>query len=276
MEVERRPFYDAGMVAKEVERKIEQAEMVKEHIDFLTFVPDGEPTLDVNLGKEIDMLKHSGNKIAVITNSSLIWRDDVKEELTHADLVSLKIDTVDERAWRRINRPHPALKLPEILEGILDFADMYRGELITETMLVKGINDGETLLEETADFLSRFHPARSYISIPIRPPAEKWVGAPDELALGTAHGIFSSRIPQVEYLIGYEGNAFALTGNVEQDLLSIVSVHPMKREAVEEFLKRANAAWDVIEKLMQDGEMVELEYRGEKFYMRKIHAGSHG
>jgi len=74
----------------------------------------------------------------------------------------------------------------------------------------------------------------------------------------------------VEYLIGYEGNAFAFTGNVEDDLLSITSVHPMREEGVTEFLKKANAGWDTIRELIKDGSLIETEYEGRKFYIRKL------
>lgn len=74
----------------------------------------------------------------------------------------------------------------------------------------------------------------------------------------------------MEYLIGYEGNAFAFTGKVEDDLLSITSVHPMREEAITEFLKKANAKWDVVERLLQGNELLETEYQGKKFYLRRL------
>jgi len=74
----------------------------------------------------------------------------------------------------------------------------------------------------------------------------------------------------VEYLIGYEGNAFAFTGNVEEDLLSITAVHPMREDAVKEFLRKANADWNIIEKLIRDNKLIELEYEGKKFYIRRL------
>jgi len=74
----------------------------------------------------------------------------------------------------------------------------------------------------------------------------------------------------VEYLIGYEGNAFAFTGDVEEDLLSITSVHPMREDAVSEFLARAGADWPVIHRLIAQERLIEMEYEGRKFYMRKI------
>ena len=102
--------------------------------DYLTFVPDGEPTLDINLGRELEAIGRFGFKTAVITNASLLWRDDVREALQHADLVSVKIDAFQEDVWRKINRPHRRLRMEHILNGILTFARSYHGELITETI----------------------------------------------------------------------------------------------------------------------------------------------
>ena len=68
-----------------------------EPIDYLTIVSDGEPTLDANLGRMIELLRPLGIKIAVITNASLIWREDVRSELKKADWVSLKVDSVGKR-----------------------------------------------------------------------------------------------------------------------------------------------------------------------------------
>ena len=76
---ERQHFYRPEDILKEVERRAKEATSRGERIDYLAFVPDGEPTLDLNLGKEISLLKQIGLPIAVLTNASLIWRDDVKE-----------------------------------------------------------------------------------------------------------------------------------------------------------------------------------------------------
>jgi len=92
MQVKRRHFYEPEDVITQVTKQIENVQAKGESIDYLTFVPDGEPTLDINLGREIDLLKPLGFQIGVITNSSLIDRDDVKSDLNKADWVSVKVD----------------------------------------------------------------------------------------------------------------------------------------------------------------------------------------
>ena len=273
MQVDRRAFYQPEEILKDVEEKVKRAREVGESIDYLTFVPDGEPTLDINLGHEIELLKPLGIKIAVITNASLIGREDVRDDLMEADWVSLKVDSSIEDVWRRINRPPRTLQLASILDGMLEFAKVYKGEVATETMLVEGVNDGDSHLREAADFLAQLRPARAYLSIPTRPPAEKWVQPPSEEVINQAYQLLGKRIDQVEYLIGYEGNAFAFTGNVEDDLLSITSVHPMREDAVSEFLSRAETDWSVIHRLIAQERLIEMEYEGRKFYMRKLRGG---
>jgi wyosine [tRNA(Phe)-imidazoG37] synthetase (radical SAM superfamily) len=273
MQVECEEFYQPENIFKAAANKLKEAQSRNEAIDYLTFVPDGEPTLDLNLGKEIDLLKRLGLKIAVITNASLLWREDVREVLCQADWVSVKIDAVTHDVWRKIDRPYGTLRLEKILQGISDFSHTFNGELTTETMLVHGVNDTPEELERIADFVAELNPDKSYLSIPTRPPAEKWVRPVTEHVINRAYQIFCKKAIDVEYLIGYEGNAFAWTGNVEEDLLSITSVHPMREDAVQAFLTKVHANWRIIEKLIHEKKLRKLEYRGNTFYVRTLKKG---
>lgn len=270
MQVTRKKFYKTEEILHAVEKKVRESRKRKEPIDYLTFVPDGEPTLDINLGEEIERLKPLGIKIAIITNSSLIWNEAIRDDLSKADWVSVKIDVISQNIWHKINRPHGSLKLQEILKRISEFSHSFNGYLSTETMLIQGINDNSSELENIADFISNLDVKKSYLSIPTRPPAEKWVKPVTEYKINNAYQIFRERGIDVEHLIGYEGNAFAYTGNAEEDLLSITSVHPMKKEAVTEFLKKADSNWDVIKKLLEEKKLVEITYQDNKFYVRKL------
>ena len=268
---ERQAFYEPEAICAEVKKKAGEALQRGYTVDYLTFVPDGEPTLDLNLGDEISSLKPVGIPIAVLTNASLLWRDDVRENLMGADLVSLKLDAISQDLWKRIDRPHKNLELKAILEGMLKFADDFKGTIISETMLVDGFFYGNEL-KKIADFLSSLKRLdMAYVAIPTRPPTEKWVKPASEEVVNAAFQIFSEKLDgKVECLTGYEGNAFASTGNAEDDLLSITSVHPMRSEAVEELLSKNKADLGVLDKLLMEGKIVELRYEGDKYYMRKL------
>jgi wyosine [tRNA(Phe)-imidazoG37] synthetase (radical SAM superfamily) len=270
MTTERKEFYRVDDIFDKAREKILGSAHKEEVVDCLTFVPDGEPTLDINLGRTITMLKQFGIKIAVITNASLLWKDSVRDDLCLADWVSVKIDAVSEGLWRKINRPHRALKLDNILSGISKFSDIFEGKLATETMLIQGMNDSDEEIKKIAVFTSKLRSPTSYISIPTRPPAEKEIKAPEGDMVNRAYQLFKEQGVEVEYLIGYEGNSFAFTGDVEQDLLSITAVHPMKEEAVGKFLLKANENWKIVEDLIMGGKLMRVRYRNQNFYMRKI------
>lgn len=131
-------------------------------------MPDGEPTLDLNLYKEIKMLKIFAFLKAIITNSSLLFERDAREALLKFDWVSLKIDSVEEEIWRKINRPHKKLNLSNILEGVIEFSKSFKWELVTETMLVNGMNDSLESAEKISKFIKKINPSTSFLSIPIR------------------------------------------------------------------------------------------------------------
>jgi Fe-S oxidoreductases len=115
----------------------------------------------------------------------------------------------------------------------------------------------------------------SYLSVPTRPPAENWVKPPSEENLNRAYQILSRKGLAVELLTGYEGNAFASTGEAAADLLAITSVHPMREEAVREFLERTGSSWDLVQNLMDSGQLIKTEYQGHQFYLRRLKNGGH-
>lgn len=271
LSVERRGFYKPRKILKEVKKKSEEAKSRNEHIDYLTFVPDGEPTLDLNLKEEIRLLRKLQMPIAILTNASLIWREEVKEALLDTDFISVKIDAVSEKLWKGIDRPHRLLTVGQIIDGLVEFSRDFKGTMVSETMLVQGI-DYTSELEKIADLLAEVGPDKAYVAIPTRPPAEEWVRPATEKIINEAYQVFAETLgtKKVEYLIGYEGNAFAFTGNVEEDLLSITSVHPMREEAVRKLLAKANGEWAMVENLLNKGSLIEIEYANHKYYMRKL------
>jgi wyosine [tRNA(Phe)-imidazoG37] synthetase (radical SAM superfamily) len=177
---ERRAFYPPEEVVRQVETRVREVRERGEAIDYLAFVPDGEPTLDVHLGQEIAVLRPLGVPVAVLSNAFLVGRDDVQSDLLRADWVSLKVDAVREGAWRRLNRPHGRLRLDDQLQGGLRLSRRFAGTLATETLLVAGLNDDEGHIDDLGRYLEALGPDEAYLSVPTRPPAEEWVRPPGD------------------------------------------------------------------------------------------------
>ena len=272
MQIERQAFYPPQTIFSEVEQKLQQLRQIGQRVDYLTFVPDGEPTLDSNLGTEIAMLKKFQQKIAVITNASLLWREDVRRDLAEADWVSVKIDAVDAEIWRLVDRPNGALELSTILAGVLTFARQYKGQLVTETMLVDGVNDSAEALEKLADFLAQVRPEIAYLLVPTRPPAESNVRRPSqERLLEAARAIRRVAGVTVEWITGDEQeDGFFCSGNIVEDLLSITAVHPLRAEIVDEMMKNRPNGETLVDELVHQGIFLEFWYEGKKFFRKKM------
>ncbi len=267
--IERRSFHDPWSVAEAVSLKISE---VGGKVDYVTFVPDGEPTLDENLGEEARRVKAVVEKpLAILTNSSLIFRDDVRSDLMAFDLVSLKMDAASKDVWRRVNRPHPSLSLDEILRGARRFAREFSGELITETMLIENVNDDPAEIEAIADLVAELEPRKAYLAIPTRPPAESWAKPASEETIVKAYEIFKERLGsgRVELLIGYEGSGFDLGENPVENILAIASVHPIMIDYAYQALSRFREDPEkIISELVQSGLLKLVKYRGMSFLVR--------
>jgi wyosine [tRNA(Phe)-imidazoG37] synthetase (radical SAM superfamily) len=267
--LEPRVFYAPEDVAAAVTEHLSLVRGRGDTVDHLTFAPDGEPTLDSRLGQTIRLLRPLGVDIAVFTNSSLLWRREVRAGLRAADWVSVKVDAVDEATWRRVDRPHPDLDLTTVLRGIQRFEEEYEGTLVSETMLVDGINDDRGSVESVARFLSSVRPSIAYLAIPTRPTPYRDIVPPGEAAITRAYRVLCDYLPRVECILGYEGDAFSATGDAEADILAITAVHPLRPSAISEILTADDATWDVVDRLVARGDLAEVEYRGEAYFVRR-------
>ncbi len=260
-------FYPLDQIVEEVGKKIQESTKTGRVIDYLSLVPDGEPTLDKNLYQLIIGLRTFEVPIAVISNASLIDHDEVQEALCLADWVSLKVDTLNESDWHRINRPHRNLSLSSILTGILAFREHFQGELVTETMLISGINDDRRSIQQLSTFLKELQPFKSYLSIPIRPPAEPWVKTPDVESIRIVLDVILQQLPFVDVLFEQENADFVSTGTIVDDILAILAVHPIYENALQSMLKKAGADWSIVDGLLKNGMISTIQYRDQLFYM---------
>jgi len=269
--VKRCEFYQPEEIYRQTEKKLNILRREKRHVDVLSVVPDGEPTLDIHLGELIDLLKAFGIKIAVITNASLLWMDDVRKDLMKADWVSVKLDTVNSGIWKQINRPHESLDIEKVLYGITVFAKEFNGILATETMLIGGLNDDEINIRQIADYLSSIEPDESYLLVPIRPPTEISVKKPVQESLRKVYDIMRDVNIKVECIVDDEENDFYFTDNIAADLLNIAAVHPVREDVVGNLLKQRNLDWSVIDRLIEEKKIGVYMYEGKKFF-KKIHS----
>jgi len=242
-------------------------------IDYVTFVGQGEPLLCASLGHLIHAVKTLTDiPVALITNGSLLFMPEVREEVSAADVVMPSLDAADEATFRRINRPWPRLHIQDIIEGMATFREVFAGQLWVEVMLVKGLNDTEKALLQTSAALKRIHPDQVHINVPIRPPAETWVMLPDDAGLMRAMAILGDVAPIVTPADGVFELAEGMP--VTDAILEIIRRHPMREsELLATLVSRVpDEIRETLRALEAGGQAQCIEYRGQRFW---AHARSH-
>jgi wyosine [tRNA(Phe)-imidazoG37] synthetase (radical SAM superfamily) len=262
---ERREYFPRESILAEVREALDGHKPGA--VDWVTLVGSGETTLHAGIGWLLRQIKSlTGIPVAVITNGSLLYLPEVREELCVADAVLASMDAGSRRLYRLINRPWPGLTYELLLQGLIAFRQEYRGKLWIEVMLMKGINDSEEALGEIADALEPIQPDQIHISVPSRPPAEPNVQRPDEEGLRRAEAILGSRAQ----VVSASGGAFDLPGyeDVTSAILAIITRHPMREEELRRTLERWSPGQveEALRQLSASGEAQVVERCGERFW----------
>jgi wyosine [tRNA(Phe)-imidazoG37] synthetase (radical SAM superfamily) len=136
----------------------------------------GEPTLNNHIGQIIRGAKEiTSIPIAVLTNSSLFSLDEVRRDLSETDVVLPSLDAINPSLFEYINRPHPSLRIEEIISGLIQFRKQYRGQIWLEIVFCRGVNDDKGEIERLKEAIERIQPDRVQLNTPTRPPAEDFV-----------------------------------------------------------------------------------------------------
>ena len=185
---ERREFYPVRDVLAELDGHLSR---MKDKPDVITLSGSGEPTLYRPLDELIDGIKRLGSlPVAVITNSSLLWMNEVRNELSRADIVLPSLDAAVDDAFRRINRPHALCDLPRIIGGLETFLAEYRGTVLLEILLVEGYNTGAGNLEALRSVVGRMRVDRVQLNTAVRPGTEEHIEPLDEESMEKIRDFF--------------------------------------------------------------------------------------
>ena len=162
---------------EEIQRELELTlSILDKKPDYITISGSGEPTLNTNIGEIIRKIKEiTSTPVAVLTNGSLFSMDEVREGLSEADVVLPSLDAITPALFEYINRPHPSLKIEEIISGLIQFRKQYRGQIWLEILFCRGVNDGREETERFKEVIERIEPDRVQLNTAVRPPAENFV-----------------------------------------------------------------------------------------------------
>ncbi len=171
--IERKEYVPINDVLNELDHFLNQ----NPTLDFITFSGAGEPTLNSGIGKVITFLKerYPNFKLALLTNSTLLYNENVRNEINRIDVLLPSLDTVSEDIFKKINRPNSQLDINKIIEGLIKYRKKFKGKIWLEIFIVPEINDTEEELSLLRKTIRKINPEKIQLNTLDRPGTESWV-----------------------------------------------------------------------------------------------------
>ena len=190
-EMIREPLARINKVSTDLENVLKRIDL--NTVDIVTFSGVGEPTLNPRLGEIADEVKIRIGRLsmAILTNSSLFYRDDVRRNLSEFGMVVAKLDAGDDETFRLINRSaDKKLDIEAIVESIKKLKSEIKGLLALEVMLLQTENGKVTnikgkSLRSLIDAVLDVNPDVVQLEVPYRPPSESFVKPPPQSRIET-------------------------------------------------------------------------------------------
>ena len=167
----RKAYVPVREIIEEVERFLKEG---APSVDHLSLSGSGEPTLHSQIRSVIEGIRAiTSIPVAVITNGSLLCEEEVRQDLLRADIVLPSLDAVSSDVFMRINRPRPGFSVEKVIEGLVEFRKVYKGQIWLEILFCKGINDGKEELMRMKKVVDRIQPDLIHLNTVVRPPSKK-------------------------------------------------------------------------------------------------------
>jgi wyosine [tRNA(Phe)-imidazoG37] synthetase (radical SAM superfamily) len=225
--LQRRSFVSVDVILQEVRKAVEG----DRYIEYITFSGSGEPTLSKDIGGIIQGIKAMTDiPVAVLTNGTLLFMDDVQEALLTADLVLPSLDAATPESFNHINRPHKDLDLEKIIQGLITFSSRFSGQLWVEVFIVAGVNDSDDELDRLHGILKQINPTRVQLNSLDRPPAYENVLPVDTKVLRGIEERWSDLPVEVIKRVRKRGEIAAFSRNLENSILNTVNRRPLTIE----------------------------------------------
>ncbi|MBN1831148.1 MAG: radical SAM protein [Deltaproteobacteria bacterium] len=255
-------FFPVTEVLEELGRKLEICSP-----DAITFSGSGEPTLSSDIDRVISFVKErTDTKTVILTNGSLLWKEDVRRRISGADIIMPTLTTAFDETFQLIHEPHTDLDLSTIFEGLKSLRRSYRGNLFLEVVLLAGFNDSEKELDGLRRMIGQISPDKIQLNTVVRPPSD-----PRAIPLDI------KRLEDIKSLFGEKAEIIAQTplrnGRWEDETAYATILEMAKRRPVRA-RDVANAcgisleeAESLIKGLFVKGALRQQEHEGEVYYM---------
>ncbi|MFC1838860.1 radical SAM protein [Thermodesulfobacteriota bacterium] len=237
--------------------------------DVITLAGSGEPTLNADIENVITEIKKvTSIPLTLLTNGSLLWNDRIRERIRGVDILIPTLSTVYEDTFKRIHRPHPDLKLNDIINGLKETRKEFKKNIFLEVVLLSGLNDTEKEISGLSKVIREISPDRVQLNTVVRPPSD-----PGAMSLN------NEKLEEIKEYLG--GNTEIIAGvplekrkNIPDSKLEQL-IEMMKRRpvTVNDISKTLNIEKDETERLVKElrikGRIKEQDFGDDLYYTSK-------
>ncbi len=262
---ERREYIPLPELLAEIDSLFADPEQIA-RLDVFTLTASGEPTLHSGIGTVIRHIKAKTDKpLVVLTNGSLLFLPEVRQDLLAADVVIPSLDAAREESYRRINRPASCAPLAEVIEGLVAFRREFSGKIWLEILLAMGINDSPEDIAALAKAVARIRPDKVQLNTVARPPLESFA---KPLSREELEAVAASFTVPVEILVDFTSRAREkFRSPSEHEIIEMLKRRPCTAADVGEALNLEPPATSIIlEKLAASGRITKTSHHGKQYY----------
>ncbi|MBN1590698.1 MAG: radical SAM protein [Pirellulales bacterium] len=233
--------------------------------DYVTLSGSGEPTLCSRIGEVVDRVKTMTNvPLAVLTNGSLLWQEDVRRQLRDADLVIPSLDAGTPHTFEQVNRPDESLTFEKLLDGLITFRNEFHGKYWLEVLLVADLaTDAE--VAKIARHAERIRPDRIQLNTVTRPPADRCAAA---VSRDRLIQLASSFRPPAEIIAEFRATREQAVSEVSRDrVVALIERRPCTLDDIAQGTgMHRNEVVKYIEYLNAQGRLRQTDVEGRHYY----------
>jgi wyosine [tRNA(Phe)-imidazoG37] synthetase (radical SAM superfamily) len=265
--MQRREWVPMDKVIEELKTKLDT------NPDYITLSGSGEPTLYSRLGELIAAIHRITDiPVAVLTNGSLLWQEEVRSQLLQAQLIVPSLDAGDSMIFEAVNRPHPEISFGRMVDGLKRLRKEFRGEYWLEVFISGGYTGICAEVEKIAKYAKDIGPDRIQLNTVTRPPAEEYAFKVSRQQLEEYAKIFD---PVAEVIADFHGTHSAPDFSAARESVTqLLQRRPCTLDDIANGLGiHRNEAVKHIEELLARNETETVISGGKTYYREKQKAG---
>lgn len=259
----RKEYVPVKEILEEVRRFLKEE---TSSIDHLSLSGSGEPTLHSQIRSVIEGIKTiTSIPVAVITNGSLLYEEEVRQDLLHADIVLPSLDAVSSEVFMRINRPRPGFSIEKVIEGLVEFRKVYKGQIWLEILFCQGVNDSKEELLRMKKAVDRIQPDRIHLNTVVRPPSEKWAAPLSQKEMEEIQVYFGEK---ASIITEFDRHPSSISGrDIKEEILEILKRRPLSLSDLSKGMGiPQNELDEYIKPLAQEGKIQTRIFGGSIYY----------